>query len=191
MNGASHLLSRDGTYYFQRRVPDHIKAFFKAHPESPSGLPQEITDYFARKPSVRLSLRTKIKKDAVRLCTEADFKFNSYVTKFDQWQQSGASTFDVVTTETLKGLAQTWLARAIEDDENLRLSGLSDEEVEATESGWWYFESEFREALVTGRETEATPMMDKVAANLLAEFQIMLDRDGLQFATLINHRPNH
>jgi hypothetical protein len=36
------------------------------HPESPFGLPQEITDYFARKPSVCLSLRTKIKKDAVR-----------------------------------------------------------------------------------------------------------------------------
>ena len=25
MNGASHLLLRSGTYYFQRRVPEHIK----------------------------------------------------------------------------------------------------------------------------------------------------------------------
>lgn len=64
------------------------------------------------------------------------------------------------------------------------MSGLSDEEVEATESGWWFFESEFREALITGRATDATPMVDNIAESLLAEFQILLDRDGFQFAIL-------
>lgn len=47
MNGASHLIPRNGTYYFQRRVPDPILNYLRGPtPEQEKSLPADVLAYF-------------------------------------------------------------------------------------------------------------------------------------------------
>ena len=88
MRGAAHLWSRQGTYYYRRRVPNHIAKFLSTN-VSNSKLPPEVVEYFSKKSGfVQRSLRTKDKREAVKLCTEEDFKFSNNQAKVEQFSLS-------------------------------------------------------------------------------------------------------
>ena len=141
MNGASHLLDRNGTYYFQRRVPDFVINLFSGLTEDQEkNISPELVGYFKDKKFIRLSLKTKDKKKAIPLCIEQDFKFSSYIGKLEQWAATGSNAFDSVSTETLKGIAQVWLTRELQADDDRRLAGVSMATLERESEGLYYLE---------------------------------------------------
>lgn len=185
MNGASHLLDRNGTYYFQRRVPDFVVGVLSGlDAEQEASLSPELIGYFKGKKFIRQSLKTKDKKRAGRLCNEEDFKFDNYLSKLEQWAKSGAPVSDTVSTETLKGIAQVWLTRELQADDDRRLAGISKEALNREEVGLDWLESEFRDSLVTAGEKTRVPQVERIADELLQEFQIILNRQEKPYEIL-------
>jgi hypothetical protein len=184
VNGASHLQPRDGTYYFYRRVPEPVQRLFSTlSADKENGLPPEIVAYFKGKRVIRFSLKTKDKKEATRLCVEEDFKFNSYEAKLEQWLTSGTPIFDTASNDSIKGLAQLWLSRALQDDEERRLEGFSAQRREMEEEGFLHFEDDLR-AFLTDSSGKPLAFIDKIADDILSEFQLMLDRSGPSYRLL-------
>lgn len=174
MNGASHLIKRNGTYYFQRRVPLQVsEALQNALPERLASLSQDILDYFGERVLVRLSLRTKDKREAVRLCNQEDFRFNSLQSKVEQWAATGRTTYDTVSDETVKAIAQLWLSRTLEGDEQRRIEGRPREEFLAEEHGLDEMLDDLREALVHSGQRH--PILAKIADSLLKDFSLSLE----------------
>ncbi len=122
MHGATHIKARSGVYQYDRRVPKHIcEAFASLTPERFKQLPDDINAYFNQKTHIRYSLATSDKKRAKTLGNQADFKFDGLVSRFDAWLAQGAQTYDVVDADTVRALAQLWLRRELQEDEERRL----------------------------------------------------------------------
>lgn len=183
MNGAAHLLVRAGTYYFNRRVPDHLVSFF-SDPDNVDKVSPELASYFAGNIQVRYSLKTKDKATAKRLCIEEDFKFSSYQSKVEQFIKDGTSTYDSASNETIRAIAQTWLTRALQDDEERRASGITRNHIEREEEGIDALEDNYREALAAGDTSRLVPRVEREADTLLEEFQIRLDKQSTSYAFL-------
>jgi hypothetical protein len=184
MNGTSHLLLRDGTYYFQKRVPDGLFRFLSEARSSGLALTSsEFVSYFQGKRHVRLSLKTKDKREAARRCHEESFRFDNHASKLEQWiANSGRATYDDVSPETLKAIAHTWLSRLLQGDEERRLEGLTFDDLEELEVGLDEDIDTYREALISGKG--ATQQAGRFADSLLDEFQIRLDKQGTGYALL-------
>lgn len=102
----THLISRNGTYYFRRRIP------------------LELLQHYSPKLEIIFSLKTKDLKEAERLSRIESVRLDS---EFERLRGNiSATPIDSISREDIKKLTDAWKAHVLEEDEEVRILGLSD-----------------------------------------------------------------
>lgn len=102
----THLTSRNGTYYFRRRIP------------------LELLPHYAPKLEITFSLKTKDLKEAERLSRVESVRLDD---EFERFKNNLTATpIDSISREIIKKLTDAWKAQVLEEDEETRILGLSD-----------------------------------------------------------------
>ena len=97
----THLTSRNGTYYFRRRIP------------------LELLPHYAPKLEITFSLKTKDRKEAERLSRVEAVRLD---TEFERFKNNLTATpIDSISRETIKKLTDAWKAQVLEEDEEVRI----------------------------------------------------------------------
>lgn len=95
----THLTSRNGTYYFRRRIP------------------LELLPHYAPKLEITFSLKTKDLKEAERLSRVEAVRLD---TEFERFRNNLTATpLDSISRETIKKLTDAWKAQVLEEDEEI------------------------------------------------------------------------
>lgn len=102
----THLINRNGTYYFRRRIP------------------LELLPHYSPKLEIIFSLKTKDLKEAERLTRVESVRLDS---EFERLRNNlSAIPLDSISREDIKKLSDAWKAHILEEDEEIRTLGLSD-----------------------------------------------------------------
>ena len=102
----THLINRNGTYYFRRRIP------------------LELLQHYSPKLEIIFSLKTKDLKEAERLSRIESVRLDS---EFERLRGNlSATPIDSISREDIKKLTDAWKAHILEEDEEVRILGLSD-----------------------------------------------------------------
>ena len=102
----THLITRNGTYYFRRRIPS------------------ELLKYYSPKLEVTFSLKTKDLREAERLSRAESARLDI---EFDRLKNNLAPLELLsLSKEDIKNLTDAWKAHILEEDEEVRIQGLSD-----------------------------------------------------------------
>lgn len=100
-----HIFSRNGTYYFRRRIPKDLLSFYPS---------QQII----------FSLKTKDRQEADRLARIESVKLDH---EFQQRRNAlSDNSLQEISDEDIEQLCKLWIASALEEDEEVRIEGLSD-----------------------------------------------------------------
>lgn len=103
-----HLLKRNSTYYYRRRIPF------------------DLLDHYSPKTVIVFSLKTKDPKEAERLARVESVKLDQ---EFEKVRFNlTASPVDSISQEDIKKLSDAWIAHVLEEDEEARIEGLSESE---------------------------------------------------------------
>lgn len=102
----THLYLRNGTYYFRRRVPT------------------DLLQHYHPKAELNYSLKTKDRREAERLArleaVRVDAEFHSVR------RNLAATSIEVIPPEDVRKLSDAWIAHLLEEDEELRIEGLTE-----------------------------------------------------------------
>lgn len=102
----THLINRNGTYYFRRRIP------------------LELLQQYSPKLEINFSLKTKDLKEAERLSRIESVRIDN---EFERFRGNlSATPIDSISKEDIKKLTDAWKAHILEEDEEVRILGLSD-----------------------------------------------------------------
>ena len=100
-----HVFNRSGTYYFRRRVPKDLLSLY------PSG-------------QVVFSLKTKDRKEADRLARAESVKLDQ---EFQRHRLHLMTRSDgQLSDEDIEHICALWIAEGLEEDEEVRMEGLTD-----------------------------------------------------------------
>jgi hypothetical protein len=100
-----HVFNRSGTYYFRRRVPKDLLSLY------PSG-------------QIIFSLKTKDWKEADRLARAESVKLDQEFQR--QRTHLMARSDGQLSDEDIKYICALWIAEGLEEDEEIRMEGLTD-----------------------------------------------------------------
>ncbi|WP_020168401.1 MULTISPECIES: phage integrase [Methylotenera] len=102
----THLITRNGTYYFRRRIP------------------LELLAYYSPKLEIIFSLKTKDLREAERLSRAEDVRLDI---EFEGYRNNTTiKSIDSISKEDIKNLTDAWKAHILEEDEEARTDGLSE-----------------------------------------------------------------
>lgn len=102
----THLITRNGTYYFRRRIP------------------LELLPHYSPKLEIVFSLKTKDLREAERLARAESARLD---VEFDKFKNNVTPLpLDNISKEDIKNLTDAWKAHILEEDEEVRIQGLSD-----------------------------------------------------------------
>lgn len=103
-----HLLKRNSTYYYRRRIP------------------LDLLDYYSPKTEFVFSLKTKDLKEAERRARVESVKLDQ---EFEKARFNiTAPPIDSISKEDIQRLSDAWIAHILEEDEEARIEGLSESE---------------------------------------------------------------
>jgi hypothetical protein len=101
----THLVNRNGTYYFRRRIP------------------LELLPNYSPKLEISFSLKTKDLREAERLSRVESVRLDS---EFERLRNNLSPTaLDTISKEDIKKLSDAWKVHILEEDEEIRTLGLS------------------------------------------------------------------
>lgn len=142
MHGATHLSTRDGVYYFKRRITQNlIDGLAALPPETLGVMPEELRKFCAGKEFVRYSLKTKDRKSALNLLPQAEIDFNSKQELLEQWLGTSAQHFSTPSDEALRSMSSLWVEKQLKDDEEHRLDPDKTVDLEHLEKGLYMMET--------------------------------------------------
>lgn len=106
MASQTHLYLRNGVYYFRRRVPT------------------DLLQHYHPKAELNYSLKTKDRREAERLARLEAVKLDG---EFQAVRRNlNASSIEVIAPQDIQNLANAWIAHILEEDEELRIEGLTE-----------------------------------------------------------------
>ena len=176
MHGASHLISRDGVYYFKRRIPQNlIDELATLPPETLGVMPDALRKFFTGKEFVRFSLKTKQLVQGKQLLASAEIDFNAKQELLEQWLGTSARHFDNPSDEALRSMASIWVDRQLKIDEERRFDPNQALELEHLEKGLYIMEPQYRALLALGGAEKRDDWIEDVVVELQREFSIRLD----------------
>lgn len=147
----SRLLKRGSTYYFRAKVP------------------VDLLDHYAPKTEIKFSLKTRDRRDAVRLVHLESVRLDEEFQRIRQLRD--ATPITEFTQQEARSIANAWLSELLDLDEFRRKSGMSGDFADMYEEGLALMDEEGREALATGN----TSTIDR-------PLQHFLERNGYKVA---------
>ena len=129
----SHLLKRGSVYYFRAKVP------------------VDLLDHYAPKTEVKFSLKTRDRRDAVRLVNIESVRLDEEFHRIRQLRHAAPVT--EFSEQETRSIANAWLSELLDLDELHRKSGMAGEFAEMYEEGLALMDAEGREALASGNTT--------------------------------------
>ena len=147
----SHLLKRGSVYYFRAKIP------------------VDLLDHYAPKTEIKFSLKTRDRRDAIRLVNVESVRLDEESQRIRQLRNAAPVT--EFSQQETRSIANAWLSELLDLDELHRKSGMAGEFAEMYEEGLVLMGAEGREALATGNTT----LMDR-------PLQHFLERNGYKVA---------
>ena len=106
------------------------------------------------------------------------------VSRFDEWLAQGAQTYDVVDANTVRALAQQWVRKELQLDEERRLDPEQAFFLEHHEIAMYHMEPDYQALLALGGADKRDAHVVKTGDDLLREYQIRLDPQSSSYALL-------
>lgn len=126
----THLITRNGTYYFRRRIP------------------LDLLPFYTPKLEILFSLKTKDLALANRLARAESVRLDDH---FETLRGNQTVTpQDAMSEEDIKKLSDAWIAHILEEDEEVRIEGLSDSDYRKIEESLGIVEVGGKMALARG-----------------------------------------
>lgn len=126
----THLVNRDGTYYFRRRIPLDLRSHYS---------PQKELFY---------SLNTKDYAEACRLCRAESVKSDN---EFQRVTEALSTLpIKIINEEDIKSLSNAWLTHILEEDEEVRVQGLTSRDYRKIDESLGIVDASGKKALAMG-----------------------------------------
>ncbi len=126
----THLVNRDGTYYFRRRIPLDLRSHYSPQKE------------------LFFSLNTKDYAEACRLSRAESVKSDN---EFQRVKESlSTPPLETITEQDIKSLSDAWLTHILEEDEEVRIQGLTPREYRRIDEAHSIVDAGGRKALAMG-----------------------------------------
>ena len=126
----THLITRNGTYYFRRRIPT------------------ELLKYYSPRLEIIFSLKTKDLREAERLSRAESVRLDI---EFDRLKIN-LTLIELVSLskDDIKNLTDAWKSHILEEDEDVRIQGLSDRDYRKMDESLRIVEAGGKDAFAKG-----------------------------------------